>query len=92
MINQNFIIISYLVFVEAGVRVLGCACDNDGSKSLSWKEVSTEECVIVQNWIFGQNMDEDTFNLIDVNGDGNVDGNELADALEYFFGEGSERD
>ena len=37
-------------------------------------------------------MDEDTFNLIDVNGDGNVDGNELADALEYFFGEGSERD
>merc|ERR1712212_1473998 len=57
------------VLIEAGVRVVGCACDNDGSMSLSWEEVSTEECMFVQNWIFGQNMEEDTFNFIDENGD-----------------------
>merc|ERR550532_1870847 len=29
-------------YIEAGVRVLGCACDSDESMSLSWEEVSTE--------------------------------------------------
>ena len=38
-------------YIEAGVRVLGCACDSDESMSLSWEEVSTEECVFVQNWV-----------------------------------------
>merc|ERR1711935_1236335 len=78
------------VFVEAGVRVLGCACDNDGSMSLSWEEVSTEECMFVQNWVFGENLDEETFNEIDANGDGNMDGDEFAEALEDFFEAGSE--
>merc|ERR1712223_1295848 len=72
-------------FIEAGVRVLGCACDNDGSMSLSWEEVSTKECMFVQNMLFGQNLDENIFNQIDTSGDGNVDGEEFADALEDFF-------
>ena len=38
-------------YIEAGVRVLGCACDSDESMSLSWEEVSTEECVFVQDWV-----------------------------------------
>jgi len=64
---------------------LGCACDNDGSMSLSWEEVSTKECMFVQNMLFGQNLDENIFNQIDTSGDGNVDGEEFADALEDFF-------
>ena len=75
----------YLAFIEAGVRVLGCACDNDGSMSLSWEEVSTKECMFVQNMLFGQNLDENIFNQIDTSGDGNVDGEEFADALKDFF-------
>ena len=38
-------------YIEAGVRVLGCACDSDESMSLTWEEVSTDECVFVQNWV-----------------------------------------
>ena len=38
-------------YIEAGVRVLGCACDSDESMSLSWEEVSTEKCVFVQDWV-----------------------------------------
>merc|ERR1719189_3574076 len=35
------------VYIEAGIRVLGCACDNDGSMSLSWEEVSSDHCEFV---------------------------------------------
>merc|ERR1712223_355614 len=73
------------VYVEAAIKVLGCSCDNDGSMSLSWEEVSTKECMFVQNMLFGQNLDENIFNQIDTSGDGNVDGEEFADALEDFF-------
>ena len=64
---------------------MGCSCDSDGSMSLSWEEVSTKECMFVQNMLFGQNLDENIFNEIDTSGDGNVDGEEFADALEEFF-------
>merc|ERR1719219_1167790 len=78
------------VNIDAGIRVLGCACDNDGSMSLSWEEVSTEECIFVQNWVFGENMEEEDFNEVDADEDGNVDGFELANALEDYFENGSE--
>merc|ERR1719431_1361323 len=74
-------IFSNNVLIEAGVRVVGCACDNDESMSLSWEEVSTKECMFVQNWVFGENLDEEAFNEIDANGDGN----EFAQALEDYY-------
>jgi len=73
------------VHVEAAVRVIGCACDNDGNMALSWEEVSSEQCVAVQNWVFGQNIDEEGFNMVDADGNGEMDGQEAADALEYVI-------
>ena len=64
---------------------MGCACDTDGSMSLSWEEVSTEECVFVQNWVFGDNLDEDTFNEVDADGSGNLEGCEVSLALEEYL-------
>ena len=36
----------------------------------------------VQNWVFGDNIDEDGFNMADTDGNGEVDGQEAADAFE----------
>ena len=72
------------VHVEGAVRVLGCSCDNDGSMTLSWDEVSDEICVHVQQWIFeGCSMDEEGFSMVDSDGNGEIDGEEAAAALEY---------
>ena len=73
---------TFQVHVEAAVRVIGCACDNDGNMALSWEEVSSEQCVAVQNWVFGDNIDEEGFNMADADGNGEVDGQEAADAFE----------
>merc|ERR550534_1800584 len=35
--------------IEAGVRVLGCACDTDGSLTVSIDEANAEECIHVQH-------------------------------------------
>merc|ERR1711935_299902 len=35
--------------LEAGVRVLGCACDTDGSMTVSFDEANAEECLHVQH-------------------------------------------
>merc|ERR1712127_64899 len=72
-------------YIEAGVRVLGCACDSDESMSLSWEEVSTEECVFVQDRVFEEHLDENAFDMVDANGDGFLQGCEVAVALEDFF-------
>jgi len=72
-------------YIEAGVRVLGCACDSDESMSLTWEEVSTEECVFVQNWVFEEHLDENAFDMVDADGDGFLQGCEVALALEDFF-------
>merc|ERR1712051_255960 len=72
-------------YIEAGVRVLGCACDSDESMSLDWEEVSTEECVFVQGWVFEEHLDENAFDMVDANGDGFLQGCEFAVALEDFF-------
>ena len=71
--------------MEAAVRVIGCACDSDGNMALSWEEVSSEQCVAVQNWVFGQSIDEEGFNMVDSDGNGEVDGQEAADAFEYVI-------
>ena len=39
-------VLTFQVHVEAAVRVIGCACDNDGNMALSWEEVSSEHCKI----------------------------------------------
>merc|ERR1711935_986997 len=72
-------------YIEAGVRVLGCACDSDESMSLTWEEVSTDECVFVQNWVFEEHLDENAFDMVDADGDGFLQGCEVALALEEFF-------
>ena len=52
--------------------------------TLSWEEVSDEICVHVQQWIFdGCSMDEEGFSMVDSDGNGEIDGQEAASALEY---------
>merc|ERR1711862_8288 len=70
--------------VEAAVRVLGCSCDYDGSMSLSWEEISDDMCQAVQAWIFdGHTMCEEGFSMVDFNGNGEIEGEEAAAALEW---------
>merc|ERR1711860_431700 len=68
--------------VEAQVRLIGCACDNDGDYMLSLEEVNDDKCVLVQNWLFGNNLDEEVFEFVDANNDGFIDGDEAAGAME----------
>merc|ERR1712004_271429 len=68
--------------VEAQVRLIGCACDNDGDYMLSLEEVNDDKCVLVQNWLFGNNLDEEAFEFVDANNDGFIDGDEAAGAME----------
>merc|ERR1712018_871040 len=78
--RENFF--SDNVHVEAVVRVLGCVCDHDGSWTLDFDEVSGDDCQDLQYFIFGGTCDQDCFDATDANGDGFVDGHELAASLE----------
>merc|ERR1712080_667571 len=81
--------------VEAGVRVLGCACDTDGSLTVSLMEAYGEECLNVQHWM--TETDEDPigneflgihFKDIDQNNDGEIDAQEATDAFNYVIENG----
>ena len=76
----------FIVFVEAVVRILGCACDANGSMSLSLDEVVDGQCGDFQNWAFGETViDESHFALADQNGDGEIDAMEGAAAVQYVI-------
>ena len=76
----------FQVHVEAVVRVLGCVCDHDGSWTLDFEEVSGYDCQEVQKFISdGHTRDQECFDATDANGDGQVDGHELAGALEALI-------
>ena len=79
-----------LAHVEAVVRVMGCVCDQDGSWTLDMDEISSPDCQDLQNFIFGDTCDEECFHSID--GDGHIDGHELAYALEKYWGIENEDD
>merc|ERR1712203_455329 len=68
--------------VEAQVRLIGCACDKDEDYMLSFEEVNEEHCVLLQHWLFGNNLDEESFEFVDANNDGLIDGDEAAAAME----------
>ena len=72
----------FTVHVEAGVRILGCACDADESWGISFDEFQGDDCSAVQEWMFGQTIDQEGFDYIDANNDGQVDGEEAANAWE----------
>ena len=74
--------IYFQAHVEAVVRVVGCVCDHDGSWTLDFDEVSGNDCQELQYFIFGGTCDQDCFDATDANGDGFVDGHELAASLE----------
>ena len=74
--------IYFQAHVEAVVRVVGCVCDHDGSWTLDFDEVSGNDCQDLQYFIFGGTCDQDCFDATDANGDGFVDGHELAASLE----------
>lgn len=73
------------VHVDAMVRVLGCVCDNNGNYALDFDEFNSEVCVDVQNWMFGGTLDEEGFEAADQDSNGEIDGHEAADAIEYYF-------
>jgi hypothetical protein len=75
--------------VEAQIHLVGCACDNDGSDGVSMDELKGELCsVVVEHLFHGEQMPEDQmqdiFNLMDTNGDGQIDGNEAYNAATQF--------
>jgi len=81
--------------IEAGVRVLGCACDTDGSMTVSFEEANAEECVHVQHWMTetdeepeGHDFLATYFEIIDQNNDGEIDAQEATDAFNYALGNG----
>ena len=69
---------------------MGCVCDHDGSWTLDMDELNGEDCQAVQTFIFGDTCDEECFHSID--GDGHIDGHELAYALEKYWGIENEGD
>merc|ERR1712066_183928 len=78
------------VAVEAGVRVLGCACDTDGSFTVSFDEANAETCVAVQEWMTADHDGQDFlgpyFDNIDQNGDGEIDHQEATDSFHFTIG------
>merc|ERR1712018_700504 len=71
--------------IDDAVRVIGCVCDTDGSWSLSFDEVASGACLEVQNWIFGDSLDQAAFDTIDTNNDGEISGEEAGIAIEAYF-------
>jgi len=73
--------------IEAGVRVLGCACDTDGSLTVSFDEANAETCIGVQEWMTADHDGQDFlgpyFDNIDQNGDGEIDHQEATDSFHY---------
>lgn len=74
-----------LDLVEAGVRVFGCSCDTDGSWSVDMQEATGDVCVAVQELVAGQSLDASHFEMADANNDGELDGGEVADAIEWLL-------
>lgn len=71
--------------VEAGVRVFGCSCDTDGSWTVDWQEATNDVCVAVQELVAGEALDETHFEMADSNNDGELDGQEVAAAIEWLM-------
>ena len=58
----------------------------NGSWTLDWEEINGEDCLELQEWMFdGEHMDEEGFQYVDANDDGEIDGDEAASALEQYF-------
>jgi len=79
-LRENFF--SNDAHVEAAVRVLGCVCDTDESWTLDMQEVNSPDCQAIQNFMFGESCDQGCFDHIDSSNDGELDGGEVAAALE----------
>jgi len=81
--------------IEAGVRVLGCACDTDGSLTVSIDEANAEECIHVQHSMTETDEDPEGheflgpyFESIDQNNDGEIDAQEATNAFNYAIENG----
>ena len=80
--NLSNYFVLFSAHVEAAVRVLGCVCDTDESWTLDMQEVNGPDCQAVQNFMFGEICDQGCFDHIDSSNDGELDGQEVATALE----------
>jgi hypothetical protein len=73
--------------IEAGVRVLGCACDTDFSGSVNIDEAHDEQCIGVQEWMAighdGQDFLGPYFDKIDQDGNGEIDHQEATDGFNF---------
>ena len=64
---------------------MGCVCDSDGSWTLDMQELSSPDCQDAQMFIFGGTADQNIFDHIDSNQDGEIEGKELAAAIEEHY-------
>merc|ERR1739844_484686 len=71
--------------VQAAVHVLGCACDNDMSFTVDSEEANADECQAVQEWAFGEAFLGEYFADIDQDSNGEIDGQEATDAINYII-------
>ena len=81
-VNCPYLISLFSDHVEAAVRVLGCVCDSNESWTLDMEEINSPNCQAIQEFMFGQNCDQACFDYVDTNQDGELQGEEVAIALE----------
>lgn len=71
------------IHVQATVQVLACACDADGSQSLTIDEATDANCTqVVAKWIPGASLDQAAFELADLDSNGDIDLQEAYEAIE----------
>merc|ERR1739844_803305 len=85
--NQDGVATFDEIFSSAmeAVHVLGCACDNDMSFTVDSEEANADECQAVQEWAFGEAFLGEYFGDIDQDSNGEIDGQEATDAINYII-------
>ena len=83
----------FLLFLNSLLEIMAFVgiCDADHSWSLTYAEVSSEECAAVQDEYFGGVLSEDDFNTVDADNDGEITVNEVFNAAVDFFSRSTAR-
>merc|ERR1711974_462220 len=63
----------------------------DGSWDLDFEEFNSDVCIDIQHFLFGGHLDQETFDEIDTDGNGAVDGHEAAAAIEEYHDHGDDK-
>lgn len=59
-----------------------CGCDQDKNQGVSLIESTADFCTTLQYWTTGHTLNEGLFEYVDANNDGEIQGREIAKAIE----------